>query len=157
MADAGGRSGPPLDRQLYNGRVVGYRMPGSGTASHQTSEWLGAGGGPRRSGPVGAPADLGPAAPLAASAANPVYYPNPVHDDWFTVRFYSHTDRPAQLAVYNLEGEEVVRTEIPAVAQQLNEHTLTVTGLASGLYLCRLQRETTSGLETTVTTLAVER
>ena len=157
LVSGGGRRGPPLDRQLYNGRIAGYSLRGSGSAAQGTSEWLAAAGGARRQGPEGEPNDLGSAAPATASAAQPIYYPNPLSGTELTVRFYSHTSRAAQLAIYNLEGEQVLAMVIPVQAQQINEQPVTLGGLASGLYMCRLQRETATGVETTVSTLAIER
>jgi hypothetical protein len=157
LVSSGGRRGAPLERQLYNGRIAGYTLSGAGGTEDGTSEWLAAGGGPRRAGPVGQPRDLGAQAPLAASAAQPIYYPNPLTGTRLTVRFYSQTERTAKLAIYNLAGEQVVTASVPVTAGQMNEYDMTVPDLASGYYICRLERETANGVETTVSTLAVAR
>lgn len=157
LMSEGGRRGPPLERRLTNGQVVGYRLPAAGQATQRTSEWLGTAGGARRAGPEGT------ATPLAAPAAwhqdldSLVLYPNPLHGDDLTVRFYSHGDHDARLVIFNLEGEIVINQVISVAPGQINEHHVVLSGLASGMYVCQLERQTTSGLQRDATSLAVER
>jgi hypothetical protein len=157
VVSEGGRRGPPLERRFTNGRVVGYRLAGAGSANQRTSEWLGLNGGSRRQGPAG------PAVSLVAPAAwrqdidSVVLYPNPLHGDALTVRFYSHGDHDARLVIFNLEGEIVINQTIPVLPGQVNEHRVTLPTLASGLYVCQLERQTTQGMQHQATSLAVER
>jgi hypothetical protein len=157
LVSEGGYAGPPLGRQLYCGRVLGYRLPGGRSESGGTSEWCAVAGGFARGGPVGAAADLGAAAPLAAFADDPIVYPNPLRGRELWVRYYSSAGMASEITVYNLEGEAVARTELFPVAGQINEQRVELPGLASGLYLCRLVHDARGGRETTVITLAVER
>lgn len=156
LLDGGGRRGPPLQRRWHNGRVVGYRLLGSGTAVTST-EWLGASGSTLRLGPAGTSSSLAGPAPWRSDIEPVVFYPNPLTGTELTVRFYSQTDRPARLVIYNLEGEVVARASIPTQAGSVNEFPLTLPGLASGLYVCQLERETAAGIERTVGSLAVAR
>ncbi len=84
-------------------------------------------------------------------------YPNPLAGDAVTVRFFSSGSQAARLTIYNLEGEEVARADIPVTAQVVNEYELPLPGVASGLYLARLEYETTSGMDIRTLTLAVEK
>jgi hypothetical protein len=86
-----------------------------------------------------------------------VYYPNPLTEENLTVRFYSETDRPAQLVIYNVEGEVVSRHTIQTSARQVNEELISLPQLASGVYICQLERETDRGVERSVSSLAVAR
>jgi len=157
LATEGGYRGPPLERTFYNGRLSCYGLPTTASAAVQTSEWLGAGGGSRRLGPEGTPHDLGIWAPRAPFLDRVVFYPNPLSGSRVTVRFHSATDRDARLAVFNLEGEEITRLALPTRSDEIVEHDIDLSELRSGLYICQFQRETDEGLETTTTTLAVER
>ncbi len=154
MLNRGGYTGPPHDRLLGNGRIVGYGVPGA--SSQGTSEWLGVGGGPARTGTMGTARDLGGISPADAYRDAVVYYPNPVKGPEVTVRFSSGSSREAQLTIYNLQGEEVLHRAIPVSAGQVNEATVPF-DVASGMYVCRLEREGPAGWTRTVTTLAVER
>ncbi len=157
LVAAAGRKGPPLDRRELNGRIAGYRLPGSGTALQGTSEWLGTGGSSARLGPAGTAAPLDAPAAWRQDIDSLVLYPNPLHDDDLNVRFYSHGGHDARLVIYNLEGEIVVEQTISVVAGQINEHRVPLVSLASGLYICQLERETTVGLQRDQTSLAIER
>jgi hypothetical protein len=126
-------------------------------ASRRTSEWRGPGGGSQRRGSAGEAKNLGPAAPVAAESGRVVLYPNPVVGDNVTVRFYSGGGRSARFSVYNLQGEEVARADIPVTTQAMNEYSLPLPGVASGLYLVRLEYDTGSGMEIRTLTLAVEK
>ncbi len=157
LAEAGGRKAPPWGRRWLNGHLAGYRL-GSGGAVAGTSEWLGPAGGGERLGPVGEPARLAGATPWAAEVDRVVFYPNPLDIPELTVRFYSHTNREARLVLFNLEGEIVTRVGIPVQNPGgVNEYELALPDLASGLYVCQLERDTTAGVQKSLTTLAVER
>jgi hypothetical protein len=156
LLSGGGYTGPPLDRQYRNGRTISYALPGTRPDAGGTSEWRSAGGGFARSGPVGEVTDLGSASPLAAVAERPLVYPNPLRDDRLTVRFFSAGGAPAEFVLYNLEGEQVAEQSVETVAGQINEHVITLPGLASGLYVCRLIHDASGSRETTTFTLAVE-
>jgi hypothetical protein len=87
-----------------------------------------------------------------------VLYPNPLKaGDLLTVRFFSATDRTARLVIYNLEGEVVVQEAIPTSASQVNEHELSLPFLASGVYICQLERSTDRGVVRDLASLAVEK
>ncbi len=154
LLSEGGRTGPPLDRRLLDGRVVGYGLPAPAAA--RTSEWLGRYGDGRRLGAAGIAREVqGPA--RRESEADPVVlYPNPVHDRELRVRFRAEGSGAASLAIYDLAGELVLQRDLP-VAEGLNDLPLALPDLASGLYLCRLVRRAGGGTETTVRTLAVVR
>ena len=53
-------------------------------------------------------------------------------------------DRPADLAIYNLQGELVLERRLPAEAERVNEFTVDL-DVASGLYLARLTSEKAAG------------
>jgi hypothetical protein len=154
LLESAGRMGPPLDRRFDNGKLVGYRMAGSG---QQTSEWLGTAGGGHRLGPVGAATPLEAPAPWKQEVDRVIFYPNPTQGNDLTVRFFSHGDQAARLVIFNLEGEIVLKETIAVASGQVNEHRLELPSLVSGMYVCQLERQTSSGLQTSLTTLAVER
>jgi len=157
MLSAGGYAGPPLDRQWVNGRVIGYHLGAVAPAENRTSEWLGAMGGAERRGPAGPARAIGAKAPALAELDQALLYPNPLQGEELTVRFYSHDAQPARFALYTLEGEEILDQEIPVSAGVVNEYRVSLPGIVSGMYVARIQRQTTGGMETKVMTLAVER
>ncbi len=157
LVSPGGYTGPPLDRQYVNGRVTGFGLAAAADESRRTSEWRGPGGGSVRRGSEGVAQGLGPAAPSAAETGRVVLYPNPMVGDQVTVRFFSGGSRPARLSVYNLEGEEVATADIPVNTGSVNEFSLPLPGVASGLYLARLEYDAGSGIEIRTLTLAVEK
>ncbi len=158
LLDAGGRRAPPLERRWWNGRAVAYRLPGSGTAAAASTEWLGLGGGSARLGQTGLAQQLAGPAAWKQDVDPLVLYPNPLKaGDLLTVRFFSATDRTARLVIYNLEGEIVVQEAIPTSASQVNEHELSLPFLASGVYLCQLERSTDRGVVRDLASLAVEK
>ncbi len=157
LVSPGGYTGPPLDRQFVNGRVTGFGLAAAADESRRTSEWRGPGGGSARRGSEGVAQGLGPAAPSAAETGRVVLYPNPMVGDQVTVRFFSGGSRPARLSVYNLEGEEVATADIPVNTGSVNEFSLPLPGVASGLYLARLEYDAGSGIEIRTLTLAVEK
>jgi len=157
LADAGGRLGAPLERRLTNGRLAlcaGRALPAGGPA---TAGWFGPGGGPARSGPVGVARPVAGQTPADLGDDRAVFYPNPLVGTALTVRFWSATDRPADLAIYNLQGETVLALRIPTSAGRINEHTVDL-DVASGLYLARLTSEQAAGkVQTEFKTVAVAR
>ncbi len=153
----GGYSGPPFDRHFVNGRVIASRLADASDEGSRTSEWLGPVGGAYRRGSEGSAKNLGPAAPVTEEMDRVVLYPNPMTGDGVTVRFFSAGSRPARLFIYNLQGEEVARADIPVNAGAINEYRLPLPGIASGLYLGRLEFDTGSGVEMRTLTLAVEK
>jgi M6 family metalloprotease-like protein len=159
LADAGGRVGPPLDRRLTHGRLAlaQPRALPDGGAAPATAAWWGPAGGPARLGPVGTAAAVAGENPAVTEADRVVFYPNPLPGRTLNVRFYSATDRAAELVVYNLEGEPVLRARLGPDAGRVNEFTLDL-DVASGLYVARLTRERAVGdVATDVKTLAVAR
>ena len=157
LVSPGGYTGPPLDRQYVNGRVMGFGLANAAVEGSRTSEWRGPVGGAHRRGPEGLTKNLGPAAPVAAEAERVILYPNPMVGDGVTVRFFSVGSRSARLSIYNIEGEEVARADIPVTADSVNEFLLPLPGIASGLYLARLEYDAGSGVEIRTLTLAVEK
>jgi len=157
LASNGGLAGAPLDRRLTNGRLAlfGDHLlvdPDLGTAG-----WYGLGGGPQRSGPVGEAQPIEGDSDVSSTENEVVYYPNPLTAGALTVRFWSASDAPAKLLIYNLEGELVTEVTIATMADRINEYTLDL-DVASGLYVARLTYEKTSGSMTDeVKTLAVAR
>ena len=123
----------------------------------RTSEWIAAAGGPLRGGAVGPARDLGGLSPTAAEAGTVVLYPNPVTGPDVTVRFTSPLDGTARITLYNLEGEPLADNSFAVTGGSLAERTISLPGIASGLYVCRLQWPTAGGHETRTMTLAVER
>ena len=157
MSTPGGYTGPPLDRQYVNGRVTAYGLAMAADEASRTSEWRGPVGSSYRRGSSGESKSLGAIAPVTAEVGKAIVYPNPINGDAVTVRFYSGGSRPARVAVYNLEGEEVTRADIPVIAEAVNEHLLPLPGIASGLYLVRLEYEASDGIQIRTLTLAVEK
>ncbi len=159
LLDAGGDVGPPLGRRSFNGRITGLALPGGFHPDGGTSEWRAAGGGFARLGPVGVPVGLGASAPLQAVVnAGPIAYPNPLREsDVLTIRFFSAGGATARFALFDLEGQMILTTAMPAIAGQVTEHPVSLPRLASGLYVCRLEHDARGASETTVWTLAVER
>gem|GEM_PF-1494067 len=157
LVSPGGYSGPPLGRQFVDGRVIPYGIAKGAAASARTSEWAGLMGGSARRGPEGTAQNLGPASPVAAEKGQVVFYPNPVSGDMVTVRFYSDGESAAQLTIYNLEGEPVASASIPVTSGTVNEYSLPLPGVASGLYLARLQYDAPGGATIKTLTLAVEK
>ncbi len=154
LASRGGYTGPPFDRQWIGGRVAAYGMTGGVDG---TSEWRGAAGGVLRRGAEGIAQDLGDRSSAAVDRDAVVIYPNPLQDETLTVRYHAAAAGTTRLAVYNLEGEVVATAEYQAGADMQNEHSLSLPGVASGLYLVRLQYPGAGGAETRTLTLAVER
>ena len=157
LVSRGGYVGDGYGTQVANGMVAGYNLAGTVSSGERTSEWLGAGGGITRRGPAGLPQTLGSAAPVAAETNKVVLYPNPLTGPEVTLRFYSHGTTPARLGIYNLTGELVAQADIPVTADAVNEFKLPLPGIASGLYLARVQYEAAGGMEIRTLTLAVEK
>jgi M6 family metalloprotease-like protein len=157
LAEAGGRTAPPLARRWLDGRLVGYRVADSALASQHTSEWLGPGGGPGRGGPLGEPRDLGALSPLRVEMDRVVVYPNPVRTSRVTVRFYSADAAPAHLALHDLAGEVVAEATTPVNAGVVNEYVWDLPRLAGGVYLLRVEANGSTGRRRWLTRLAVER
>ncbi|MDX2474708.1 MAG: VCBS repeat-containing protein, partial [Candidatus Krumholzibacteria bacterium] len=157
LVSSGGYTDGFLDRIAINGRVNAYGLLPVAADEDRTSEWLGPNGGVARSGPVGQARDLGTSAPASAEKEQVYLYPNPLSADDVKVRFYSQGTRAARLAIYNLEGELVARQEAPVTAGAVNEIVMPLPGIASGLYLARLEFEGTGGLTVRTMTLAVEK
>jgi len=157
LADTGGRTALGPGPVAAGGRIAGF-LPPSADRTSGTSEWLGPLGGPRRSGAVGAPADLGDLSTLAAERDRSFVYPNPARGDAATFRYFSPVAGEARLVIYNLEGEEVDRLAHQGGDATVEEIRWSLDGLASGVYLCRLVAPAADGGATSrVLRLAVER
>ena len=155
VASRGGVRGEPLERRLTHGRLllVGEQPLGDGSSAG----WYGAGGGSRRDGPVGTLQVVDDDGLPAAADHDVVYYPSPITGSTVTVRYWSATARAADLVIYDLAGEPVVRERLACEAGRYNEHTLDL-DVASGLYVARLVHEAQAGrVSSTVKTLAVAR
>jgi len=157
LLNEGGATAAPLDRNLVNGQVAAYGLAGVSPAAERSTEWLGMAGGVARRGPVGSPHDLGGMAPAAADRDLVFFYPNPVSGDGVTVRFFSSGSDPAQVAIFNLEGEQVTSAMITVTPDAVNEHFLPLPVVASGMYLARIRFTGPDGIETRTLTLAVEK
>lgn len=157
MLAEGGYTGAPLDRQYYNGRVAGYELTGTAENRLATSTWLGTSGGSDRSGSQGQARLLGPVAPSFDDMREAFVYPNPVHDDVVTVRFFSNQAGQARFELYTLEGEQVTSETFAVQGGMVHEHRFDCSMARSGIYLCRLVHPGPSGTEIRTMTLAVER
>ena len=157
LVSEGGYATGFQDRIAVNGRVSGFGLVAAAADGDRTSEWLGPYGGTLRLGPTGAAQDLGGLAPAAAERDQVYLYPNPLAGDEVTIRFYSTGAGAARLALYNLEGELVARRDATAVAGTVNEITLGVPGVVSGLYVAKLEFEGVGGRQIRTLTLAVEK
>ncbi len=157
MVSPGSYATEPFGRNHVNGRVVAYGLGTAAADADQTSRWLGTMGGASRSGSVGEARNLGSLSPLTEEMQRVIMYPNPVHESDVTVRFYAYEEGNVRFVLYNLQGEEVKRSEFAAVAGSINENRMDISGLASGLYLGRLVYPGANGTETKTMTLAVER
>jgi len=157
LASNGGLAGAPLDRRLTHGRLALFGDHLLADPDLGTAGWYGLGGGPQRSGPVGEAQQIEGDSDVTSTENEVVYYPNPLTEGALTVRFWSASDAPAKMLIYNLEGELVTEVTIPTMADRINEYTLDL-DVASGLYVARLSYEKTSGSMTDeVKTLAVAR
>jgi len=137
--------------------MVGF-LPPSASRVDGTSEWLGPLGGSRRDGASGAPADLGEISTLVAEQDRFFAYPNPARGDEATFRYFSAIAGRARLTIYNLEGEVVVRLSHDGGDGVLEEIRWPLAGLASGVYMCRLDVPAVDGGSTHRSIrLAVER
>jgi hypothetical protein len=157
LVSPGGYTGPPLDRHFVNGRVSAMGLADARDANNRTSEWRGPAGGAYRRGSEGLAKNLGPASPAAAETDRVVLYPNPMVGDEVTVRFFSAGTRSARLSIYNLAGEQVTQVTIPVTEGSLNEYRVSLPGVASGLYLARLEYDAAGGFQSRTLTLAVEK
>lgn len=157
LASAGGLLGAPLDRRATPGRLSLHDDRPLAADGPATAAWFGPRGGPRRQGTVGEPRLVTGDGPLAQAEAGVVFYPNPLAGRQLTVRFWSAGAGPAELVIYNLQGEVVTRRQLAATAGLVNEHTIDL-DVASGLYVARLTSEREAGrLESQVKTIAVVR
>lgn len=157
MVSPGSYATEPFGRNHVNGRIAALGLAAAVSEANLTSQWVGPMGGATRGGSVGDPRNLGPLSPLTAEMEKVIMYPNPVHENDVTVRFYGHAAGTARFVLYNLQGEEVKRMEFYTNAGSINENRMDVSGLASGLYLGRLVYPGPDGTETKTMTLAVER
>ena len=157
LAEAAGRTAPPLQRRWLGGRLIGFRVADSALAAVHSSEWLGPGGGPARGGPLGEPRDLGALSPARAELDRVTVYPNPARGSRVTVRFYSADTTPARLALHDLTGEVVSEAIAPTRAGGMNEYVWDLPRLASGVYLLRVEAGGAAGPRRWLTRLAVER
>ncbi|RKY70104.1 MAG: hypothetical protein DRQ24_09830, partial [Candidatus Latescibacterota bacterium] len=69
-------------------------------------------------------------------------YPNPVHSGKATFRFYLGEKANVNIKIFDIMGQQVEELEKPAAqtrAQTDNELEWDTSGLASGLYLCRVE------------------
>ena len=157
LASAGDQVAPAAAPRLASGRLALYGdfpLPADGPA---TAGWFGHGGGPRRGGPVGEARPVAGASAAAQGLDGVVFYPNPLRGRQLTVRFWSATDRPAELAIFTLQGEVVRQERLEALGGRFNEHTVAL-DVASGLYVARLTCERTAGKVTSqIRTVAVTR
>ncbi len=157
LGDSGGRMATGSGPTASGGRIVGF-MPSSATIVGGTSEWLGPLGGSRRSGATGDPTDLGVVSTLKAEQDRFFAYPNPARGDETTFRYFSLVAGRAHLTIYNLEGEEVVRLSHDGGDGVVEEVHWPLAGLASGVYMCRLDAPAVDGGSTRrIIRLAVER
>ncbi len=156
VAATGGLRGEPLDTRLSHGRVV--LVGDHDVAAGATAGWYGPGGGSLRTGPVGTVQAVVDDPDLAAAQGpDVVFYPSPITGRTVTVRFFAEAGGTADLAVFNLEGEAVLKTQLAADAGRVNEFTLDL-DVASGLYVARLEYPTPGGSRANaVRTLAVAR
>ena len=157
MADTGGRVTDHSRANPSGGRVVGL-LPASAVDAGGTSEWLGPLGGAARCGSTGTPADLGDASLMAAEEDRFFAYPNPARGERAIFRYHSPLAGTARLVIYNLEGEEVATLTHEGAAGAVEEIDWPLDGLASGVYLCRLDAPASDGGRSRrVIRLAVER
>lgn len=157
LGDTGGRTTPGSGPIASGGRMVGF-LPPSASRVDGTSEWLGPLGGSRRDGASGAPADLGEISTLVAEQDRFFAYPNPARGDEATFRYFSAIAGRARLTIYNLEGEVVVRLSHDGGDGVVEEIRWPLAGLASGVYMCRLDVPAVDGGSTHRSIrLAVER
>ncbi len=92
------------------------------------------------------PDSLLPGAPLGSKRLLPpgsVYcYPNPVQGAKATFRFYLGEKANVNIKIFDIVGQQVAELEKPETqtrAQTDNELEWDISGLASGLYLCRIE------------------
>jgi len=128
---------------------------GLGAAESGWPMWRGS---PWRSGAVQTLVPLpGPPSALL-SAGSHICYPSPLRQGPLHVRAETGRDAAASVVIYNLEGEEVSAAGPQAVrAGEPFEITLPLAGIASGLYVCRLELADGRASETSIVPFAVAR
>lgn len=157
LVSPGSYATEPFGRNHVNGRIAAYGLALAAADDGLTSSWRGPMGGSTRSGSVGEARNLDTLSPLAEEKQKVIMYPNPVNEDHVTIRFFAHAEGKARFILYNLQGEEVKRSEFETTTGVINENRMDVSGLVSGLYLGRLVYPGSDGTETKTMTLAVER
>ncbi|MFT5233400.1 MAG: M6 family metalloprotease-like protein [Candidatus Krumholzibacteriia bacterium] len=157
LVSSGGYDTGFKGRNAVNGRVSAYGLLPTAPTDERTSEWLGPYGGPSRNGPAGEAKSLGSLAPIASETEQVYLYPNPMSGEDVKVRFFSAGSGAAKIAVYNLGGELVADKSMPVIAGALNEIEMSLPSLVSGMYMARLEYDSTSGRTVRTMTLAVEK
>ena len=84
-------------------------------------------------------------------------YPNPLREQYVTIRFFSPVAGLARFELYNLEGEEVASETFTVSGGAVVEHQFDCSRARSGIYLGRLVHPDASGQKIRTMTLAVER
>jgi len=132
--------------RLRTWRVRDLILPlGAPNSMYGVTPWRGGAVGDLVSVPAGGPPPL---------ADNHVCYPQPLVGDLLRVRGFARADGDARAVILNLQGEEVRDTGTVWVqGRSPFELEIDMRGVASGLYLCKLE----AGGETSVRTVAVAR
>jgi hypothetical protein len=90
-------------------------------------------------------------------AGSHICYPSPLRGDMLHVRGEAYRAGTAKVTVYDLEGEEVAAAGPSAVLDSVPfEIMLPLRGVASGMYICRLEYRSTEGAsQTSIKSFAV--
>jgi M6 family metalloprotease-like protein len=134
-------------------RLRSWEWPGAGAQLQVPAHGAMYGGSPWRGEAAGSLTDP-VALQMASLAASHVCYPQPLATDVLRVRGQVRRPGSARAVILNLQGERVRDTgELPILGNMPFELEIDMRGVASGLYLCRLE----ANGETSVRTIAVTR
>jgi len=88
--------------------------------------------------------------------ANRVYnYPNPNQNNYTTIRYYLNEDASIKIRVFDTAGLQVDEFSGPGIGGADNEIRWDVSGIASGVYLCRIEAESTQNSSSTIIKIMV--
>jgi len=138
--------GEPVSRLMF------YRITGTDGYS---SKWSMSGGCPTRNGFI---ADTTSTGDGLIELGSVVCYPSPLTSGTLYVRAESLGECDFQAVLYNLEGEEVARSDVRnVIGVEPVEVELVVDHIASGLYVCRVIASSGDDIKVLVKSVAVAR
>jgi len=145
----------PIDDE-FTGELVSRIMICKLTGTDDyTSKWPMSGGSPKRSGFI---VETGNTGDDLIELDSVICYPSPVTSGTLYVRAESLGECDFQAVLYNLEGEEVTRSDVRSISGvEPVEVELVVDHIASGLYVCRVTASNGNDSKVLVKSVAVAR